>query len=240
MTYLTDLGGPTIILNKSSGINDKNISGHIDDAAISLPLKGKHLKFDGRLLHSAISDLKDQNDDDEDDDNEDDDDDEDDEGKQVRITFLVNIWLDHIPLQSSSLTDEQIILLHNDGDTDKTKCSINITDANKSNKSESIVINKENCTRNMSWTFLHHDLDTKVNMPMIPFEDIENIFTKVDLIKVKYSNDLKANVEIIEDIEGDDDDDDDDDDNDDDDDDDNNDEGIKNTENKSKKRKLNF
>ena len=58
MTYLTDLGGPTLILNKVGTRHATEcLSGTADEIIISRPMFGKHIKFDGRLLHAAPCDL---------------------------------------------------------------------------------------------------------------------------------------------------------------------------------------
>jgi hypothetical protein len=99
VTYLTSRGGPTVILNNIGLQNsDDNHSGPANEAVISKPVVGKHIKFDGRLLHAAPSNLisKVLSD-----------------GielpkgvitseKSKRVTFLVNIWLNHIPQQATS------------------------------------------------------------------------------------------------------------------------------------------
>ena len=105
---------------------------------VSRPLIGKHIKFDGRLLHAAPSDLLEELDEDEEDPetNEEDEEDSDDDKSSVvsggsdsessvqedkvedkgsdneesdddadspkRVTFLVNIWINHIPMQSKA------------------------------------------------------------------------------------------------------------------------------------------
>ena len=117
------------------------VSGKSDKMIVSRPIIGKHIKFDGRLLHAAPCDLlevaDDDNDpestgDDDDNDEEDSDDDEsnssdvssesekesrlnadkedasvnddddDDINSPKRVTFLVNIWINHIPMQSKA------------------------------------------------------------------------------------------------------------------------------------------
>lgn len=105
---------------------------------VSRPLIGKHIKFDGRLLHAAPSDLLEEVDEDDEDPetNDEDDEDSDDDKSSVvsgesdsdssiqegkvedkgsengesdddadspkRVTFLVNIWINHIPMQSKA------------------------------------------------------------------------------------------------------------------------------------------
>ena len=131
VTYLTDLGAPTTALNyridPTSGVyiepssQDENPS-----AYISWPKQGKHLSFDGRLLHAAPGDLLKRG--------------EfvqqcnfdttgisDEKEKHVvqrrhrRVTFLVNIWLNFKPInvrvfpegmvdKLSSSKDEQAVL----------------------------------------------------------------------------------------------------------------------------------
>ncbi len=58
VTYLSHSGGPTVIMNKMGGSDDSvDITGKIDSFIASKPLFGKHIAFDGRLLHAAPSDL---------------------------------------------------------------------------------------------------------------------------------------------------------------------------------------
>ena len=83
---------------------------------MSWPAAGKHLRFDGRLLHAALADLLEEraeesegdevddgcDEEDEEEEEEEDDEEEEEEEeeqRQVRVTFLVNIWLDHRPSQ---------------------------------------------------------------------------------------------------------------------------------------------
>ena len=66
VTYLTDLGAPTVVLKckvasstgtacMGDGLPDP--SKHVNTGFISWPKKGKHLSFDGQMLHAAPSDL---------------------------------------------------------------------------------------------------------------------------------------------------------------------------------------
>ena len=119
VTYLTQTGVPTMVLpclkDCTSGskaefkFHQKNDS----RGQVCWPQRGKHLKFDGRLLHAAPEDLMDSNllkqqmeacnitnsassqD------------------KQVirrkrRVTFLVNIWLNHTPLGVEPFPDSML------------------------------------------------------------------------------------------------------------------------------------
>mmetsp|Transcript_13618 Transcript_13618/g.20160 ORF Transcript_13618/g.20160 Transcript_13618/m.20160 type:complete len:371 (+) Transcript_13618:121-1233(+) len=84
VTYLTDNGAPTLVFEESmpnERLLDKTAGTGIKGAFVSWPLRGKHLSFDGRLLHGAPSDLLRSS-----------------ETDELRVTFLVNIWLYHKPL----------------------------------------------------------------------------------------------------------------------------------------------
>ena len=113
VTYLTDIGGPTIIVDKIGCENsDDSHSGHTGKNGIILskPSVGKHIKFDGRLLHAAPSSLilgdsnqlkneiKNEIKNEKEVVNEDKKCNSNKSNK--RITFLVNIWLNHIPMQA--------------------------------------------------------------------------------------------------------------------------------------------
>ena len=116
ITYLSDAGVPTLILDKRSpSPNDpekQSLNGSINNAWLSHPYFGKHVAFDGRYLHGApgeyfpsvakkYTDTSEPS------------------AKKVkvdendvntfsgkRVTFLVNIWLNHCPLESELLEDE--------------------------------------------------------------------------------------------------------------------------------------
>jgi hypothetical protein len=99
------------ILNKKSRVEDS--------VYISWPKIGKITTFDGRCLHAAPSALsgfpeEEEEEEEEEDVNEkesekDDDDDDGDEENSIdskRITFLVNVWLNHKPILSENLPEE--------------------------------------------------------------------------------------------------------------------------------------
>lgn len=126
----------------------EDLSGLADDMIVSRPVFGKHIKFDGRLLHAAPSDLLEEVDDEEEDDDEDEenesesessagsegkvdhiktdsgdensesgrvedngsesDENSSDEAYPKRVTFLVNIWLNHIPIQSKAFPEGRL------------------------------------------------------------------------------------------------------------------------------------
>ena len=132
VTYLTDLGAPTVVLSRrvdaatgrylddGDGPSTTTTSSARTEGFVSWPRRGKHLSFDGRMLHAAPSDLMEEGSferqcaDPRDDDDDDDDDaavvatgDGEDDGDRTRktlarrrrrVTFLVNVWLNHRPI----------------------------------------------------------------------------------------------------------------------------------------------
>ena len=106
VTYLTNRGGPTAILSKVGLRNSDDChAGPATVVVLSEPVIGKHIKFDGRLLHAAPSNLipreahLEQRMDDMTAGNQEG------LGKFKRVTFLVNIWLNHIPEQATSFPE---------------------------------------------------------------------------------------------------------------------------------------
>ena len=81
VTYLSDCGAPTVVVGVEApaGYRVPDVYGSISSAMLSFPLYGKHLAFDGKLLHGAVpvGDAF--------------------SGDEPRITLLVNIWLGHQP-----------------------------------------------------------------------------------------------------------------------------------------------
>jgi hypothetical protein len=138
VTYLSNFGAPTIVLErKSPPINQTEIlEGDIHRGWLSSPNLGKHIAFDGSLLHGAPAAFfpgikpfatdpdkrsskrqkRDTNS-------------EALQGK--RITFLVNIWLNHCPLDAELLDDEIIEQLKTPCDMDWNFCLDRMDDIEK-------------------------------------------------------------------------------------------------------------
>jgi len=143
VTYLSDVGVPTLVLNRRSpppaDVQKLSLNGPIDSAWLSCPMVGKHIAFDGRLLHGAPGEFfpagsfdgKQHGGDDDGVANADDDERStkrrklDNEmiaastttnlsqsipsrGTKQRVTFLVNIWLNHCPIDAELLDDDLI------------------------------------------------------------------------------------------------------------------------------------
>lgn len=93
VTYLSDSGAPTLVAQHVSPISlDQPLTGAVGAAHVCWPRHGKHLAFDGRLLHGSPAELAQLG------------------GKKrdesvarKRVTFLVNVWLNHVPWGSEKL-----------------------------------------------------------------------------------------------------------------------------------------
>lgn len=103
VTYLTNLGAPTMVLSKRvDAMTGENIVEDDDiNGLICWPKKGKHLSFDGRYLHAAPSDFMEDEAFDKqctfDKEGLDDKEAKVLERRHRRVTFLVNIWLNFKP-----------------------------------------------------------------------------------------------------------------------------------------------
>jgi len=117
ITYLSDIGVPTLILDKvsppPSDVSKSSLAGDISTGWLSHPEFGKHVAFDGRMLHGAPGTFFPAVE-------------EDREGdapiKKIklndgtpalgerrpgrRVTFLVNIWINHCPIDADLLDAE--------------------------------------------------------------------------------------------------------------------------------------
>lgn len=91
VTYLTSrTAAPTVIFDKRGTFAYGNdASDTLKECILSYPDNGKHICFDGELLHGSpsslahpelVEDIED-----------------------YRVTFLVNIWINHVPIQSQRL-----------------------------------------------------------------------------------------------------------------------------------------
>ena len=119
VTYLTDLGAPTMVVsrrvNPMTGqlVQESNDGEGTEEGFVSWPKRGKHLSFDGRLLHAAPSDLM-QDGMFEEQCSYDASSDMDDKTRKIlarqhrRCTFLVNIWLNYKPFNVNPFPDTMV------------------------------------------------------------------------------------------------------------------------------------
>ena len=128
VTYLSDVGVPTLVLDKAppppADLTKSGLRGGIERGWLSHPRFGKHLAFDGRLLHGAPGTFFPAFCDGagEDDDHAKEGGDakrrkldgggraasSDSHGEKKRITIMVNVWLNHCPIDAELLDDEEL------------------------------------------------------------------------------------------------------------------------------------
>lgn len=118
ITYLSEIGVPTLILDKKSpapsDTEKKSLGGDISKAWLSHPRFGKHVAFDGRLLHGAPGEFfpavaKSTSDEPKAKKAKVEENNGSSKGHALsgkRITFLVNIWLNHCPIDAEILDDD--------------------------------------------------------------------------------------------------------------------------------------
>lgn len=98
VTYLCAHGGPTVVLDHAGALTTAEPCDREDvpRAWLSVPRLGKHMCFDGRHLHGAPADVADlcgiR-----------------DRGSRARprVTFLVNVWLNHRPEYAAPLAESE-------------------------------------------------------------------------------------------------------------------------------------
>ena len=113
VTYMSNVGGPTVVLDMPGNIQQQGYESYpLSSCIISKPVVGKHMVFDGLLLHGAPSDLHNTDDIETSSDEDTICTSENEENIPIqgatpaisnpRVTFLVNVWLNHIPTQSNT------------------------------------------------------------------------------------------------------------------------------------------
>ena len=90
VTYLCDGGAPTVLVDDVHAPERYRVAdvyGTVESATLSFPRLGKHLVFDGRVLHGAVPVSAAT-------------------PSEPRITLLVNIWLEHHPSRIAELNSQ--------------------------------------------------------------------------------------------------------------------------------------
>ena len=97
VTYFCDNGAPTVVVNRPTnvqcdfGCGDIGVCGAVTECVVSWPEWGKQITFDGKFLHGAPAELA--------------------RGsarKEKRVTFLVNVWLNHKPVTAEPLSADEL------------------------------------------------------------------------------------------------------------------------------------
>jgi len=133
VTYLSNVGAPTLILDKKSpppsDVEKSSLNGSIHQGWLSHPIVGKHIAFDGRFLHGAPATFFPSIDNSATDEEEEPDTKRrklnENESKNTpsgkRVTFLVNVWLNHCPIDAEILEDDLVSQMKSSWKSDDTK-----------------------------------------------------------------------------------------------------------------------
>ncbi|KAL7513415.1 hypothetical protein ACHAXN_010511 [Cyclotella atomus] len=184
VTYLTDIGAPTMVLSKRvDSMTGENIVEECDTSGfIAWPKTGKHLSFDGRYLHAAPSDLMERGAFDE----------QckfakeglGDKQKKVaerrhrRVTFLVNIWLNYKPfnvnlfpdtmLNSLSKADlfDEFALFNRAIDDRKHSADVEVSITSDGAKEVTAEVSRPVDTVCMTWPMGAPDDDEQIQVPI--------------------------------------------------------------------------
>eukprot|EP01036_Dinobryon_divergens_P023892 gene23891-32288_t len=175
VTYLSNLGGPTIIMEREGDLTtDSDISCNLSRCFLSSPKFGKHFSFPGSLLHAAPSDLLYHPDSDSSEEHESDDSSvqSSTENHPVRITFLVNLWINHIPENCSRYDPPK-----NSAFNDYPSSLRNLANAASSTAAtlhdpsmSQLTIPAEERER-VNWIFNHGEDSYEVSMPALATEE---------------------------------------------------------------------
>lgn len=189
VTYLSNNGGPTLVLEKS-GTPDVSVPiiGTVKKFVASKPLFGKSIAFDGSLLHAAPSSLtSDDSDSDGTNSNSDgcdDDDEEEEEGVVKRITFLVNIWINHIPTQCIRFPNKEVKKMQ----PFQPDLKLNFSKTPPEYSALTIALSSENCTISRKWEFNNSGINYEVIVPLPDVAHTEKLMADYDMLFFEYTS----------------------------------------------------
>lgn len=189
VTYLSNNGGPTLILDKT-GTPDASVPivGTVSKFAASKPLFGKSIAFGGSLLHAAPSSLTEEDSESDSDDGSsehsgDDASEEEEEGAVKRVTFLVNIWIDHIPTQCIRFPKKEVKKMQ----PLIVDLKLDFNGAAPEQSKVSAVLTADNCAVTRKWKFNNSDINYEV---LVPFPDLpvtEKLMNDHDMLYFEYT-----------------------------------------------------
>lgn len=199
VTYLSDLGGPTLVFNKT-GTTDSSVPiiGQVDSFTASKPLMCKHITFRGTLLHAAPSDLTELDEDNSDAGSEgsDDSDGSSDADAVNRVTFLVNVWINHIPSQSKRFPTKQLSKFQKYN----KEITMSFENPPPSSASSFVALNAASCTRTKKWKFTNSDTNYEVHVPLPDVDTTKAIFGAHDMIDFAYSKPVGSETTLAAEI----------------------------------------
>jgi hypothetical protein len=186
VTYITDAGGPTLVMDREGTADSgEPLIGSIQSFSASKPMVGKHISFKGNLLHAAPSGL-DEDDEDSGDSDEEGSEEADDTGVQ-RITFLVNIWVDHTPIDSKRFPKKELKKLL----PVQEKMTLQL--ANKTpTGAKTMQLTRKQCPRSKVFEFNNSEVNYDVKVPLPAIEVVQQTFRENDMVHFEYVSEKKS------------------------------------------------
>lgn len=187
VTYLADRGAPTLVANFPGTTDSTQSLDNIrfSQLYLSFPNVGNHLYFPGDLLHAATTDIMEANTDDASDESSTKESNSTDDDNSVatvkkntialetllsdmpnrRITFLANIWINHIPSQAEACSDQVRSHL-------KTSLATIFPLKILENGQKVIAVDESIINRTETLTFNHCGSNFDVNLPLPTIEKL--------------------------------------------------------------------
>lgn len=180
VTYLSNLGGPTIVMERAGGLTtDLDISCNLSRCLLSSPKFGKHFSFPGSLLHAAPSDLLYHPDSESSEEHASDDSSVQSsaDNHPVRITFLVNVWINHIPANCSRYNPPIHSVYHDYPSSLRNLVNASTVETADDPSLSQVSIPADERER-MKWTFNHGDGSYEVSMPSLTTEEAADVMDR--------------------------------------------------------------
>jgi hypothetical protein len=204
-TYLSDIGAPTVVFTKpGTDMATEEIVGEIDGVVVSCPTVGSHIAFDGTMLHAAPADIfqSEETDDEDDDDDEESEESENETLSQLiqnvnekRVTFLVNVWMNHVPSQSKRCEKKVIKKLS----TPLLDKLIEFNDATVEHRTLKIK-DRDLSKTDLELKFNNTDTNYDLKMPLPPLEVLHKQKKNGDgVFMLKFSGKKKITLSYAED-----------------------------------------
>lgn len=186
VTYLSNCGAPTMVIDKvGTSTSEEPISTDITKKfIIRRPEIGSHICFDGHLLHGSLMEIIKEDNEEDTDEIEAGDEEDGEESieelinniKEKRITFLVNIWIDHIPSQAMTCPDE--ISSQFECNVENLEEEIKNLEMKYSEPPSPIIISTEDCVRSVDHHFKSNNNQCFITIPITSIPRVTQDFDK--------------------------------------------------------------
>jgi len=201
VTYLTDFGAPTIVVDKRGTADTSHeLIGTADKFSLCKPKVGRSIVFDGSLLHAAPSGIEDEDDEDSGESDTDNGNEEEEETNdededcivQWRVTLLVNVWINHIPYQARRYKQPSPMLLSATNTTRPIPedllqlCWKRLTDGHEESSGVDLELSSSSCSRIKRWKFTSSGANYKIEVPLPSMNQLNGRLMERGTLTVRY------------------------------------------------------